>query len=241
MAVRVQGGKSVDAKAPPVVQAHPRIKVLKPVWLFCDDVENITRQLKQIGHVEISTDKVHLIISDPEGSSDYKKIWENRPVRWLWFCLRKDSASLASIVVHPTHVEFRKSHDWNPSESEDNVLEQVEEYLRSRRHFLFFLGERGWQLACAFGALLVLLGAGVSTLHETPNLLLAVLGIVMSVPTMAWIAAGRFLPSRSRVTLWGISREEFWRRVRRWIYIILSALAVFACGFTLGVLVATRR
>lgn len=241
MVNQVQGSKSMEAKVPPIVQSRPRIKILKPVRLFCDDVENIVGQLKQIGRVELSTDKVHLTISGPDDPVDCEKIWEKRPVRWLWFSLTKGGVFLASIVIHPTCVEFLRSYEWNPSESGEDMLAEVEKLLCNWRHPLFFLGERGWQLGGAFFALLVLLVAAIPVLLGIPSPLLMWLGAITGALAMAWIVIGWLLFPRSCLALHPTTREESQRRVWRLVYYALGALIIFACGFTLGVLVAIHR
>jgi hypothetical protein len=240
MVDRVQSGKSVDTKASPTAQHRPRIKVLRPVCLFREDVEKIVERLTQIGQVEVSTDKVHLVISGPERSVNCKKIWENRPVRWLWFWLRRDSAFLASIVVQPTYVEFGRAYDWNPSESEEDVLDEVDKLLCDRRHALFFLGERG-QLISALAALLVVLVAGILVLLGVSHTALMMFSTVIAALAVAWIVIGWLLLPRSHLAIRPTTREESQRHVRRLVYYAIGALIIFTCGFAAGVLVATRR
>jgi len=214
----------------PSVQPQPSVAVLKPVWLFRDDVVEVAERLVRIGPLEVSTDKVRLDIAGLGNLHDCKEVWENRPIRWLWFSLLKDGVSVASVVVHPTRVELRRSYDWNPAEAEADVIAQVQELLCSRRHILFFLGERGWQLVFALVALGLLLAAAALSLRATSSLLLAILGTMLGVPTAFWIIVGRFLPSRSHVTLFALTRREFWQRVHRVILCVVGGTIIWICG-----------
>lgn len=214
-----------------LVQSQPTVKILKPVWLFRDDIVGVAERLIRIGPLEVSTDKVRLDIPGLGNLHDCTEVWKNRPIRWLWFSLLKDGVSVASVVVHPTHVELRRSYDWDPSEAEADVIAQVQNSLRSRRHILFFLGERGWQLAFTLVALVLLLSVAALSLRGTSSLLLVILGIVLGVPVAFWIIAGRFLPSRSHVTLSALTQREFWQRARRIILCVVSGTIIWICGF----------
>lgn len=217
-----------------------RVATLDTVWLFSDDIVALAERLARVGPIEIATDKIRF---DTRWGYLHccKRVWENKlPVKWLLFSLLRERVSIATFVIHPTHVEFWRAWDWNPSKEEESAIDKTLDYLRSRRHILFFLGESGWQGVLALVALVLLLAAAAMHLRGTPSELLTMSGIATGVIAAIWAIAGQFIPSRSHVTLFAYTREEFKRRVRWIASRALGAVVIFVVGLLLGAIFGPR-
>jgi len=112
-----------------------------------------------------------------------------------------------SILILPTMVELRWLYDWSPGTEELEAIPQIRAFLHAKRHPLFFMGQRNWQLQTALLAIALFLWG--LNLEGLSNTLTTVLGGSLGVLVFVWTVAGMFLPSHSHLTLWRISRKEF--------------------------------
>lgn len=209
-------------------RSHTRVSMLNPVWFFSDDLKRLDGILSQLGKTEISTDRaLH---------PDCDEVLDRLPVALLCVSIQENGTT---VMIRPDQVEVRWCFEWDPSALEEDVIRQVQSFIASRRHVLFWLGEREWQLAIALVAIISVLPMASSYLlrgeaNDPAKLLAAALGTPFGLITLALAIAGFFIPSRSRVTLWARTRRQFWRGVRRIARYVGGGTALFFLGILLG-------
>ena len=204
-----------------------QIQVLDPVWLFSDDLIALGSLLESSGKIGICT---------PEASYDEcSQVSQNLPVSQLDLSVPEIEVS---VTIHPRRVDVRWPHDWDPPTPKEDVVNQVQKFVASRRHPLYILGKKGWQLVTMSIAFALLLPMALfDFLSEGSNDILqamGILGILIGSTLLALAFAGRNMPSSSHVTLWKWTREKFSRTVQRIAYFMASVGVVFSFGIFVG-------
>ncbi|GEM_PF-1632338 len=218
--------KIMDEKDKPTISST-HIEVLDPVWLFSDDLDALNSLLEPLGKIDISTNKAVL--------EKHTQVLQALPVDWLHLSVPEFEMS---ITFRPRQVDVRRPHEWDQSTAEANVVDHVQEFITSRRHPLHFLGKRGWQLVTAFLAIGLflpttfsqLVSGGVSDILK----IVAFLGVLVAGILGALAFVGRYIPSRSKVTLWNWRREKFSRGIQIIAYSILGVSSIFCFGAIIG-------
>ncbi len=209
------------------VNPPTKVDILKPVWLFSDDLDGLVDLLEKLGSVKVYADKTSL--------GKHQQILKQLPVSLLRLSVPGVGIS---VVIHPKQVEVRRPYSLNPSSSEADVVSQVQDFLASRRHPVYLLGERGWQLAAmcfAFGLLLPmtlshLLFDGANSVLKLVSMIGILIGGIIG--TLAFV--GLYIPNGSHVTIWDWTRTSLSRRVRKIARYIGSLGFMFSFGLFVG-------
>lgn len=210
-----------------------QLEQLKPVWLFFDDFLRLADLLRRYGVVEISTPGRIVRIPEERRPTDInvdealwqrcEEVYQTRPVRWLCLLVYEMGTW---IVLLPRQAQVGHARDWGPGILEMAWFDEVRGFIRARRHPLWFLGERGWQLGVVLVASALFLPVVVvSILRGAASDILRILsfpGLVVWAIMMVTALAGRFIPSRSRVTLWRWTRQEFAQRMQTIAYYVIG-------------------
>lgn len=209
------------------VKPPTQVDILKPVWLFSDDLDGLVNLLEKLGSVKVYADKTFL--------DRYQQVLKQLPVSLLRLSVPEVGIS---VVIHPKHVEVRCPHALNPSSSEAEVVSQVQDFLASRRHPIYLLGERGWQLAAMCFVFVLLLPMALSQLllgsAGSVLKLASIIGILLGgvVGTLAFV--GCYVPNGSHVTFWTWTREALSRRIRKIARYMGSLGFMFSFGLFVG-------
>lgn len=200
-----------------------RVDVHETVWLFSDDLEALCRILEPLGDVEISTGREQL--------DRCEQVVEKLPVQLL--CLSVPEVG-TSVTIFPRRVEIRWSHQWNPSVFEANVIDQIREFIASRRHPLFLLSRLRWQLWTALFAFASLVPTFVSSLRlgrpTDTAIIIGVPGVTVGALAAVVVPVGALIPSRSQLPLWTPTRDDFFRQLRTGVRYFTLASGVFLLG-----------
>jgi hypothetical protein len=230
---------------------------LPPVWLFSDDLEEFFKLLQSFGGRSlVATNTSRLFISPVEkGESQEQTSAEQQgkedstvnPLEAAQRILADRSPSLLyakipdrgiSILILPTMVELRRLCDWRPGTEELDAIPQLHDFLRRKHHWLFLLGQREWQLYTALvSIMLMLLGLTIKT---WVNNVATVLGACLGGVVIVWAIAGIFMPNRSHLTLWHMSRTKFKERLVWGGVAVLAISVAFLVGMTAGRLLRGR-
>ena len=143
-----------------------------------------------------------------------------------------------SLLVSPTNVELRWLCDWLPEEEESYAIPQIRNFLHTKRHPLFFLGQRNWQLQTAL--LVIALFLWGLNLEGWLNTLTTVFGGSLGVLVLVWTIAGTFLPNHSHLTLWRISRKDFSTYIFLGVVVVLVLFVTALVSAEISCLLCSR-
>jgi len=208
-----------------------RIRTLAPVWLFREDVERLYQLLAEARVPTEGEPPVLVEILTERGLlTAWEEVVERRPHAALAFSIPDGGLC---VLLLPHEVVILSRYGWSPQLWDTNVLDRAERFLRRRRHYLWFLQRREWQIAGLFLAWISALPAALTSSNGLLGALFeatAILGIIPGGVAFLLATLGWFFPNPQRVSIWAISREAFARRVQWVASLVLAGTFVFVLG-----------
>lgn len=212
------------------LQPSLHFRILDPIWFFREDVERFYQLLEGARAPGQEEPPARVEILSERGPLDgWEAVLEQGPHGGLAFLLPEEHFL---VLLFPHEAVVCSRYEWTPERWEADLTERVVRFLQRRRHFVWFLGKRGWQLVGMFLAWLLVVPAALTSisppgLHRDLLWVMSIPGEMIGLVVMALAVLGLLIPNPRRLTIWNVSREVFGRRIREaGIFIFLGTLAI---------------